>query len=555
MLGADPVRHDPVALGPDLLGWERHQAGPAFLAHVRDGHSPRAVATFAPAATRSRCSPSPPGPRWPRSHGAARRPRPPRPRPARGGAGPRRPRGARPAGGRPRPRGPLPLLPGGVDGSARVVAGTRAAVFAPLPNLGLVAVLEDGDDSHAEQRARRTRTSARSRPARRAGRRPPRPVRRWTRTAETQLLLESGWARPVLAGRDTVRATAPRMAIAGRPAPTRRTRWPPPPACPATAGASCATPCAVGPSWSRCRARGTCRRSCQTCREPARAPRATARWPSRTRGSAPRAAGAAGPPPTGRAGTAATAGSAPSSPGPPHRRGARPRVPRVDVRTSGGSHVLDVVPGGPSLVIATPGPNPLRRRGTPRPCCSTAGRCWRGRTCVRPRRRTAAGRRPRPWCSRVGAGERRPRRRPAGRPAQALVRGTRPGSPSASWPSAASSTSPRPRGSPASSARRGRRGVRRRPAGPARGAGARAAARCRTAPGRRPPVRSVVRVPREHSGRAGDRREDRHGRPQRPQAAARTGAGRPAADRLRARGSEAGWRLAAWSSDTSAVPA
>jgi primosomal protein N' (replication factor Y) (superfamily II helicase) len=38
-------------------------------------------------------------------------------------------------------------------GEARIVAGTRAAMFAPVENLGLVVLWDDGDDLHAEPRA------------------------------------------------------------------------------------------------------------------------------------------------------------------------------------------------------------------------------------------------------------------------------------------------------------------------------------------------------------------------------------------------------------------
>jgi len=38
-------------------------------------------------------------------------------------------------------------------GTVRVVAGTRAAMFAPVRQLGLVVLWDDGDDLHAEPRA------------------------------------------------------------------------------------------------------------------------------------------------------------------------------------------------------------------------------------------------------------------------------------------------------------------------------------------------------------------------------------------------------------------
>jgi primosomal protein N' (replication factor Y) len=93
-------------------------------------------------------------------------------------------------------------------GQARVVIGTRAAAFAPVCDLGLAAIWDDGDDLHAEPRA-------------------PYPHARQvlltrgeltgcavlvgghTRTAEAQQLVEAGWAKELTADRATVRLRAP----------------------------------------------------------------------------------------------------------------------------------------------------------------------------------------------------------------------------------------------------------------------------------------------------------------------------------------------------------
>ena len=99
-------------------------------------------------------------------------------------------------------------------GQVVVVAGTRAATFAPVRNLGLVAVFDDGDDLLAEPRAPypharevlMLRSAAGSCALLVGG---------FARTAEAQLLVESGWAQPIVAQRATVRAAAPRMAAAG----------------------------------------------------------------------------------------------------------------------------------------------------------------------------------------------------------------------------------------------------------------------------------------------------------------------------------------------------
>jgi len=95
-------------------------------------------------------------------------------------------------------------------GHARVVVGTRAAAFAPVRDLGLAVCWDDGDDLHAEPRA-------------------PYPHVRevlglraelegcglllaaHARSTETQALIASGWVRPVAADRAVVRARTPRV--------------------------------------------------------------------------------------------------------------------------------------------------------------------------------------------------------------------------------------------------------------------------------------------------------------------------------------------------------
>jgi len=106
-------------------------------------------------------------------------------------------------------------------GAVRAAVGTRAAVFAPVADLGLVVLWDDGDDLHAEPRA-------------------PYPHARdvlvlrahlagagmvlggFARTAEAQQLVESGWAHELVADRATVRAAAPLVIPAGDDAEQER---------------------------------------------------------------------------------------------------------------------------------------------------------------------------------------------------------------------------------------------------------------------------------------------------------------------------------------------
>ena len=100
------------------------------------------------------------------------------------------------------------------SGAVRVVVGTRAAAFAPVVDLGLLAVFDDGDDLLAEPRApyphAREVLMLRS-----AGESVALLVGGFARTAEAQLLVESGWAHPLVADRATVRAAMPRIEAAG----------------------------------------------------------------------------------------------------------------------------------------------------------------------------------------------------------------------------------------------------------------------------------------------------------------------------------------------------
>lgn len=99
-------------------------------------------------------------------------------------------------------------------GTARVVIGTRSAVFAPVRDLGLIAIWDDGDDTFAEPRApypharevamlRAHETGA----AFVAG--------GFARTAEIQAVVASGWAHDLVADRAVVRQFAPRISAPG----------------------------------------------------------------------------------------------------------------------------------------------------------------------------------------------------------------------------------------------------------------------------------------------------------------------------------------------------
>ncbi len=100
-------------------------------------------------------------------------------------------------------------------GEVAVVAGTRSAMFAPVADLGLVVLWDEGDDLHAEPRApyphAREVLALRALPGPRAAL-----IGGFARTAEAALLVGTGWARPLVAGpREPVRQVAPAVHPAG----------------------------------------------------------------------------------------------------------------------------------------------------------------------------------------------------------------------------------------------------------------------------------------------------------------------------------------------------
>ncbi|NYI68598.1 hypothetical protein [Spelaeicoccus albus] len=95
-------------------------------------------------------------------------------------------------------------------GTRRIVIGTRAAMFAPVSDIGLLALLEDGDDLLDEPRAPYPhprevllmRSAASAAPILFAGH---------SRSTDVQRLVENGYLVDLRAARATVRARAPRI--------------------------------------------------------------------------------------------------------------------------------------------------------------------------------------------------------------------------------------------------------------------------------------------------------------------------------------------------------
>ena len=350
-----PVRP---AAGP----WARYPAGPAFLAALADRRAPRAVWTALP------------GRDWPEEVARAA--------------------GTAAAAG----RGALIVVPDARDldladgalarvlgpgqhaclsaglgpaeryrrwlavarGEVRVAAGTRAAMFAPVADLGLVVIWDDGDDLHAEPRApyphARDVLALRAHRARAAAL-----IGGFTRTAEATSLVASGWAHAVTAGRPTVRRFAPNVRATGDDAELARDEAARSARMPSLALRTARAALARGPVLVQVPRRGYLTAvACGRCRAAARcadcggplaveasdAP-ARCRWCGR--GDAEWRCAACG---HGQV-RAVVTGS---------RRTAEELArafPGSRVVVSGGTATIGSVPAAPALVVATPGAEPL----------------------------------------------------------------------------------------------------------------------------------------------------------------------------------------------------
>ncbi|MFL6128702.1 MAG: primosomal protein N' [Mycobacteriales bacterium] len=250
-------------------------------------------------------------------------------------------------------------------GAVRVAAGTRAAAFAPVADLGLVAIWDDGDDLHAEPRApypharellvlRAHLTGAAAL------------LGAYARTAEAQQLLATGWAHEIVAPRPAVREAAPRVVAAGDDAEQARDAGARSARLPTLAWRTAREALGAGaPVLVQVPRRGYVPSlACARCRTPARCAHC----------SGPLAAGGADSVPACRwCGRPAAGWSCPVC-GSGRLRAAvvgagrtaeelGRAFPGVPVRTSGGAAVLTSVPAGPALVVATPGAEPRAEDG------------------------------------------------------------------------------------------------------------------------------------------------------------------------------------------------
>jgi primosomal protein N' (replication factor Y) len=249
-------------------------------------------------------------------------------------------------------------------GVVRVVVGTRAAAFAPVHGLGLVAIWDDGDDLYAEPRAPYPHTREvlllRAEQEGTAAL-----VGGFARSVEGDQLVRAGWARDITPVRTLSRARVT-VAVAGatdldleRDPLSRVSRVP------REAHTTIRAALASGPVLVQTPRRGyAAALACDTCRTPARCPACTGPL---------RLTGPVTPPRCGWCGTEAESWRCPACGG----RGLRAPVvgdartaeelgrafPGVRVLASSGERVLAGVPDRPAIVVATPGAEPVAERG------------------------------------------------------------------------------------------------------------------------------------------------------------------------------------------------
>ncbi len=248
-------------------------------------------------------------------------------------------------------------------GEVKVAAGTRSAMFAPVADLGLVVIWDDGDDLHAEPRA--PYPHAREVLALRAHRGGAAALLGgFARTAEAAQLIATGWARPLESDRVTVRRYAPAVRAAGGDAELARDEAARSARLPSIALRACRDALARGPVLFQVPRRGyVAAVACERCHARVRCARC----------GGPVALPAAGAP--SQCGwCAAAAGRQCASCGHTRLRalvtGAGRTAeelgrafPSVPVRTSGRAEIRARVPASPAVVVATPGAEPIAEGG------------------------------------------------------------------------------------------------------------------------------------------------------------------------------------------------
>jgi primosomal protein N' (replication factor Y) (superfamily II helicase) len=244
-------------------------------------------------------------------------------------------------------------------GAQRVVAGTRAAMFAPVSDLGLVVLWDDGDDLHAEPRA--PYPHAREVLALRAHRTGAAVlIGGFARTAESTSLVASGWARPIVAGRPVLRDHAPAVRAAGGDTELARDEAAQTARLPSLVLRTSREGLTSGPVLVQVPRRGyVAALGCARCRDRARCAACGGPLALASVGAAPRCGWCGVADERWRCSRCGHRGVRALVTGAGRTAEELGRAfPGIPLVTSGGAAMIPAVPGSPALVVATPGAEP-----------------------------------------------------------------------------------------------------------------------------------------------------------------------------------------------------
>ncbi|WP_394253439.1 primosomal protein N' [Arthrobacter pityocampae] len=263
-------------------------------------------------------------------------------------------------GATPRYRSFLRIL----HGAATVAVGTRSAAYAPVRNLGLVCLWDEGDDQHVEQRApyQHIRDVLLLR-AEQAG--AAMLLSSFGRTTEAQRLVDIGWAHAIQADRTEVRRSTPRVLHAADAYQMERDPLAAQARIPHAAWAAAQAGLKDGPvllqvartgfspalACDRCRHAARCGVCAGPLAQPGRNAPPACRWCGRpdSHWTCPECGGTRiRATVAGATRTAEELGRA---------------FPGIPVISSAGEHIVDDVRDAPAVVVATPGAEPVAAGG------------------------------------------------------------------------------------------------------------------------------------------------------------------------------------------------
>ncbi|MFJ6002346.1 primosomal protein N' [Arthrobacter sp. NPDC092385] len=251
-----------------------------------------------------------------------------------------------------------------VHGTATVAVGTRSAAYAPVRNLGLVCLWDDGDDQHIEQRApyQHIRDVLLLRAEHEGA---AMLLSSFARTTEAQRLVDTGWAHAIQADRSEVRRAAPRVVHAADAYQMERDPLAAQARIPHAAWAAAQAGLKHGPVLLQVARTGfSPALACDRCRHPARC--SVCAGPLAQAGrNAPPACRWCGRPDNSWScsecgGTRVRATVAGATRTAEELGRAFPGVPVI---SSAGEHIVDTVRDAPAVVVATPGAEPVAAAG------------------------------------------------------------------------------------------------------------------------------------------------------------------------------------------------